>query len=241
MTVFSRIAETDLAAVPEPVARYLRRTGVVGRRPVQTVMLRQRGRFRLKPDGAWAALRAVQRYTVDPPAFVWHATISPWAFTPVKVVDAFTQGHGRLVARLWGLVPIARACGPQTDAGELLRFLGEIAWFPTAWLSPNITWSVRDDRSATATISSGGVSVSGTLCFDDGDRIVGFEAIRHRIVGRSFTLDQWQTPLFGHNMVNGLLIPLKGKAIWKLQSGDFEYFDGEVTSLEYVEAIPDRP
>jgi len=36
-----------------------------------------------------------------------------------------------------------------------------------------------------------------------------------------------------HTMVNGLLIPLKGKAIFKLDTGDFEYFDGEVTSLEY--------
>ena len=36
-----------------------------------------------------------------------------------------------------------------------------------------------------------------------------------------------------HTMVNGLRIPLKGKAIFKLDTGDFEYFDGEVTSLEY--------
>lgn len=106
---------------------------------MRTVHLRQRGRFRLSPNGAWAELSADQRYTVDPPAFVWRATISPSPLLPIKVQDAFIGGHGRLAARLFGHVPVAHARGPQTDAGELQRFMGEIVWFPTAWLSPYIT------------------------------------------------------------------------------------------------------
>jgi hypothetical protein len=55
--------------------------------------------------------------------------------------------------------------------------MGEIAWFPTAWLSPYITWEARDDRSAVASISHGGTRATATLYFDDADRIVNFSAM----------------------------------------------------------------
>src|SRR5690349_17875240 len=60
-----------LAELPAPLHRYLTVVGVLGRPPVRTVHLTQRGRMRPGPQQPWIALDAVQYYTVSPPGFVW--------------------------------------------------------------------------------------------------------------------------------------------------------------------------
>jgi len=42
----------------------------------------------------------------------------------------------------------------------------------------------------------------------------------------------------GYGEFEGLRPPVKGPAVWKLESGDFEYIDIEVTDLRYD---PGRP
>ncbi len=227
------ISEADLAAVPEPVARYLRRAGVVGRTRVQNVRLRQRGTFRMSEKGGWAAMAAEQRYTVQPPAFVWRATIAAFLLAQVKVTDGFADGHGWLAAKLFGLFSVADARGPEVDQGELLRFMTEIVWFPTAWLSGYITWQPVDARSVKATIDHQGITASAILTFDEQDRMAAIEAQRFRMVGARYSLDTWVIELARYEEHSGLLIPTAGRALWKLPAGDYDYFKGEITDLEY--------
>jgi hypothetical protein len=42
----------------------------------------------------------------------------------------------------------------------------------------------------------------------------------------------------GYRQIHGVRIPLKGEAVWKLPSGDFSYFRGEVTEIEYDRSAP---
>jgi hypothetical protein len=65
------VTEEMLADLPEPVRRYLRYTGVVGRPFPGTIRLRQNGRMRAGP---WLPLEAEEYYSVQPPGFVWAGT-----------------------------------------------------------------------------------------------------------------------------------------------------------------------
>ena len=47
------ITEDDIKHLPEPVQRYLRYTGIIGRQRVAFVRLKQSGAMRPKPDGKW--------------------------------------------------------------------------------------------------------------------------------------------------------------------------------------------
>src|SRR5579864_5599315 len=227
------ISDADIATLPESVARYLKRTGVVGKRPVQTVRLRQRGLFKMSQTGKWATMVAEQRYMVQPPEFVWHATITPFPLAPVKVRDGFTDGRGWLEAKLFGLFPVARSRGPETDQGELLRFMSEIVWFPTAWLRNYITWESVDERSASATIDYEGLTASAVVSFDEQDRIAAIEAQRYRIVGNQYSLDTWAALMTEYKNLQGFEIPTSAQAMWKLAAGDFVYFRGEISAIEY--------
>jgi Family of unknown function (DUF6544) len=229
----SPISDADLAPLPEPIARYLRRCGVVGRRPIRTAHLRQRGAFKMSESSGWATMTAEQRFTVDPPSFVWRATIMPFALVPVKVVDAFTAGRGFLEAKLFGCVAVARASGPETDQGELLRFMSEIAWFPTAWLSDYISWQAVDARSARVTIRHEDITANALVSFDDRDRIASMEARRYRIVGARYSLETWVTRVCRYAEIGGLEVPLAAEALWRSPAGDFVYFKGEISDLEF--------
>ena len=90
------VTEEMLAGLPEPVRRYLRYTGVVGRPVPGTIRLHQEGRMRPGPGQPWLPLEAEEHYSVQPPGFVWVGDPETWS-TPVTGYGEF--GGLRLPAR----------------------------------------------------------------------------------------------------------------------------------------------
>ncbi|MBA7688990.1 hypothetical protein ES703_97482 [subsurface metagenome] len=161
------VTEADLEALPEPVQRYLHYSGIVGKEHIRTVRLRQQGSMRIKVGGPWLALKAVQYYTTDPPAFLWRGSVKPMPLLWVAARDASLEGRGNLVVRLLGLFKIADARAPELDQGTLLRYLSEGIWFPTVYLEDYIQWEAIDSVSARATMSYGEVRASAVFYFNE--------------------------------------------------------------------------
>ena len=91
----------------------------------------------------------------------------------VHVHDACVAGVGILHAALPGLVTLAALrTGDELAQGELMRFMAEAAWHPTALLpSQGVQWQAVDDRSVRAPLSDGRLRV--TLTFHFGSDWVG--------------------------------------------------------------------
>ncbi len=227
------ITETRLLGLPAVVQRYLRYTQIIGKEPIRTVRLKQRGSFRIKEGQKWLPLVAEQYYSVQPPAFLWHGVIKQNPLLPISARDSFSNGHGSLRVKLLSFIPLVDAHGSEADQGELLRYLSEIVWFPTAWLSPAIEWQALDERSARATIQHGAVTASVVLFFNEQDQLTRMIAQRYRLVNGQCALEQWETLGGEYREINGVRIPVKAEAIWKLRSGDFSYFRGEITEIVY--------
>ena len=66
-------------------------------------------------------------------------------------------GVGLLVAKPMGLFAVADIRGtPEVAQGELMRYLGEAAWYPSTLLpSQGVQWQAIDAQHARATISDG--------------------------------------------------------------------------------------
>jgi hypothetical protein len=227
------ITERHMAHLPEPVQRYLRLAGISGKPNVRTVYLRQQGLFRMKPEQRWLPFTAGQHFGTNAPAFVWDAKIQLLPLVSVSVTDLFFRGHGRLQAKLLSLVPVADARGPEVDQGEMLRYLAEMAWFPTAWVSPYLEWESHDIYSANVTLLSSGLAVSAVLHFDEAGQLCRVAAQRYMESGGRFFLHDWSGEFSDYRDFAGLLVPSKASVIWHLPSGDFTYFRGEVTHLDY--------
>jgi hypothetical protein len=225
----SVVADKDLTGLPEPVQLWLRSAGIVGQPRPTTVRLKQAGEIRLG-DRGWLPFTAEEYYTIDPPGFVWTASIDMAPLVAVIGQDRFVAGKGNLEMRVLGVIPVANDSGADMDQGELLRYLNEIMWFPAAALSPYITWESIDTTSALATIQYAGLKVSATFVFDDQGRLTTMTADRFdREYG---AIVPWSTPITAYGIFNGINIPIAGEAVYTRDTGDFSYIRLRVTALD---------
>jgi hypothetical protein len=224
------VGEADLAPLPEPVQRWLRYAGVVGRERPARVHLRQDGELRLG-DRGWFPFTAEEYYTTDPPGFVWVPTMTLARVIPVIGRDKYIDGKGSIEMRLGGLVSVARDSGPDMDRGALLRYLNEIMWFPAAAISPHIRWEAIDANSARATMTYGGVSAPAVFSFDAAGRLTTMEA--DRFDRESGTVEPWLTPVTAYGELAGLRIPVAGEGVYRREAGDYPYIRIRITALEY--------
>lgn len=222
-----------LQDLPEPVKRYLAFSGVVGKPWTDTVRLRQSGRFRQSANQSWMPVTAEQLFTTDPPGFVWNARFKIASLPLMSARDSYKDGHGHMFGKMLGLFTIFDAHGPQIDQGTLLRYLGEMIWFPTAFLGENITWQSVDENTAQVTLRDGSQTVSARMSFDDLGRPVSFNAQRYRELNGAYELHAWSVPMTDFAERCGLTIPVHGMVTWNLPAGDLPYYEWNITEVEY--------
>jgi hypothetical protein len=156
-----------------------------------------------------------------------------WGLPLLKGRDRLYEGRGNMHIELLPFVTIADASGEEIDQGTLLRYLNEMMWFPTAYVSDYVTWEAIDDVSARVSIATDKLSVSAVLCFNEIGQIVNFVAERYMSVDGGFRLETWSTPVGEYERIDGLMVPTKGEGVWKLSSGDFSYVKLRLTEVQY--------
>ncbi|MFX4263630.1 DUF6544 family protein [Pelotomaculum propionicicum] len=228
------ITEADLAGLPPCVQKWLERTQVVGKEKIRTVRLKQKGLLRLTEDQPWMPFEAEQYFNVDQPGFVWKAKVKMNPLLYFTGRDRYFQGHGEMNIKVLSILPVVNAGGSsEMDQNTLLRYLAEIAWFPTAALNDYIKWEDIDANSARATMSYNGVTSSGVYTFDDNGDVVSFFAKRYWEVNGQYVLNPWGGVVKGYNEFNGFRISSKTDVIWKLETGDFHWLQVEITDIDY--------
>jgi hypothetical protein len=227
------ITEADLLRLPDPIQRYLRYTQIIGKAAIATVHLKQKGFFKTQPNKQWMPVVADQYFTVNPPALLWNAKISAAPFLSIAVKDSFVEGHGHSLAKLLSVITLADARGREIDQGALLRYLGEMGWFPTAWLSDQIEWQAIDAFSAQATMHDRDLTASAILHVNEQGQLTEVTAERYRDAKPVAVLTPWSGRFSDYREVNGILIPMQAVGSWQLDSGEFSYFRGEITEIEY--------
>jgi hypothetical protein len=225
------LREDQMRTLPAPIQRYLAYAQVVGKEPVRTVHLKQIGDMRQQPGEKWIPLVAEQYFTTTPHAFLWHGTMRPFPFFWMTGTDRFSGGHGTMRIKLLSMIPMPLARGPKMDQGELQRYLGEIIWFPTAWLSNDIAWQAIDDHSAQATLHEPGITGSIVLHVNEQGQLTLVTAQRH--MGKEGILTPWSIQLDEYREVGGMLIPTVFEVTWHPATGDFTWFRGQIIEIEY--------
>jgi hypothetical protein len=228
----------ELVGLPAPVQRYFRAALVDGLRVVADVAIAQTGSFnRSETKPAWKSFTATQRVITRRPGYFWDARIAMFPGASVRVRDAYVAGEGILQAAVLGLFPIAnlRDSG-ELARGELMRFLAEAAWYPTALLpSQGVRWEPVDEHSARATLSDGAVTVALIFRFNATDLIEGVRAeARGRMVGANVELLPWEGRFWNYATRAGMHVPLDGEVSWIHPEGPKPYWRGHITRLNYA-------
>lgn len=225
------IAEQHLTALPVVVQKWLRRSNIVGQPAAQVINLRQKGQMRTQPDGKWMKVKAQQWFTTHQPGLIWVARVDAGWGIYMDGRDKLQDGKGNMLIKLLSLVPVVNAQGTEIDQGTLLRYLGEMVWFPATALAPYVKWKVLDDHSAQATLTQGKTSVSGIFRFTDDGDVKSFEAKRYYTRKEGATLEDWVVTNNpdSYKELGGIRMPTRSEVCWKLKTGDFTWYQLEIT------------
>jgi len=229
----------ELEGLPTPVRQYFENTLDDGQPYIDSVRLEQAGELRLgDASSAWKRFTATQHITVEPPGFFWNASIDIAPFVSLRIRDLFRNGNGSAEVSLFGILPLDSAeSTPELDEAELVRYLAEAVWYPTALLpGEGVQWEPIDDRTAKATIDHGDVSASLVFSFDEDDEVTRvYTENRYRRVEDGFEPTPWSGHWQNYQRRNGIRIPMEGEVVWHLPDGDLEAWRGRITGIGYDE------
>ena len=228
-----------LEGLPVPVRAYFENTLQVGQPYIDSVRLKQNGKLRLgDASSSWRPFTATQYVTVDPPGFFWDASITLVPFVSLRIRDLFRDGNGSAEVSLSGIIPLDRGePSRELNEAELVRYLAETVWYPTALLpSEGVQWEPIDDRTAKATTDHGDVSASLTFSFNEDDEVTRvYTEERYRRVEDGFEPTPWSGYWHNYQRRNGIRIPMGGEVVWHLPDGDLEAWQGQLTEIHYDE------
>ena len=230
----TKVTTEQLSELPVPVANWLKTSGIVGKEKVNTVWLSQKAKMKMKPgQETWYYARAEQYFAIKKPAFVWKVNMNMPPFIKIAGRDKFIDGKGEMQIKMFSTINVVNANGNQIDEGTLQRFLGEIVWFPSAALSPYISWEPIDALSAKATMDYMGTKGSGIFYFNKQGDFVKYSALRYKGNELDAKRYEWVINVIEHAVLNGIKIPVKMAATWKLDEGDWTWLEMEITDIKY--------
>lgn len=236
-----RYDQRELVGLPAPVQRYFQAVLPPGQPMAAGVRIEHTGAFNLGEAGSrWAPFTSRQVVVAPRPGFLWDARIRLFPGLAVFVHDAYVAGEGRIHASLLGLATVARMGGtPALAEGELMRYLAEAVWYPTALLpSQGVCWEARDETSARATLEAQGTRVFLDFHFDAAGLVERVRAAaRFRTAAGRAVPTPWQVRVWGYAVRGGLRIPLEGEAAWELPGGLRPYWRGRITSIAHAPAV----
>lgn len=243
LTAAQRPAQTkvfsvkDLEGLPAPVERYFRTVLKDGQPIIAAVCVNHRGTFNMSAESEqWKPFASTQRVVTQRPGFAWDARVMMLPGVAVHVHDAYIAGEGILHAAVLGLYDVADLRGTGDVArGELMRFFMEAAWYPTALLpSEGVIWQAVDGRSARATLTDAGLTLTLLFHFrEDGLIDTVMAESRARLVGDQVISAPWIGRYWNYTLRDGMRVPLNGEVAWLLPEGAKPYWRGRISNTAY--------
>lgn len=228
----------ELATVPPVVRQYLSLALQENQPVVRGLRLEQTGTLKRNPtQGQWDAFTAAQWVATSSPGYVWDATLPLYMGVAVRVRNAYVAGVGSMQPAAMGLFKLAGRKGTADIAhAELMRYLSESVWYPTALLpSQGVVWTDIDTHAAQATLTDGLVTVSLRFEFNAAglvERISSTE--RPTLVGKVMVPSGWEVRLSQYQRHNGMQVPMEVEAAWLPAVGARQpYWRAKLTALDY--------
>ena len=227
----------EIERLPPPVQRYFRTALTEGQRIIAVARFTHTGTFNMgETTPSWRRFSSNQIVTTRPPGFDWNGQIRMAPGLNAFVHDAYVAGEGALHAEFLGLVTLADMRGtPELAQGELLRYLAEAMWYPTALLpSQGVNWTPIDETSARATLTDRATTVSLDFHFGPDGLIESCNAVaRPRTVGGAVVSAPWSGRGWSNDLRDGMRIPIEAEVAWILPQGPYPYWRGRIASIEY--------
>jgi len=229
------ISAADLKGLPLPVKKWLQNSGVIGKKEIRAVKVKQNGLMKLSPEQSdWYQPTARQYITVSEPGFLWQVDLAMMPVINTKGRDLFYQGNASMQIKIASLLPVVnQGANAKINESALHRFLLELPWYPTAALNNYLDWQEIDSTTARATIDYQGVKASADFNFDQEGNLISTEAMRYKESDQAAERLRCTGELKSYQKVDGIQIPTKIDVSWYLKDSKFTWFKVEVNEISF--------
>ena len=218
------------AVLPAEVAALAQRLGACDKHPPRLVQMDQSGDMLLRLGGRPTPFKARQLTAVGQVAFSWEARLRVGPL-PLVVVDAVARDACYLGARLFNLIPLAGAAGPDAlYRGEAMRYMAELMWNPDAILwNRALTWRVSGERELTVSAGYGPRAASVRFTLDPAGDVTAVVADdRPRKTAAGFVPTPWRAEYSRYRTMGERRIPTYGRVAWVIDGVAQECWRGHV-------------
>jgi hypothetical protein len=219
------LTEADLAHLPAPVQRYVRRSGAVGRPRVQNVRFAFDAQMYRKPGDAPLPSSSIQHNFMAKPARLFFMKSRMFGL-PVRVFHAYADEAATMQVRVASLVNMVDLAGEELATGETVTVLNDLCFFaPGALVDPRLGWEPVDERTVKVTFQNGRRRVGATLHFNERDELVNFVSDDRAALlpDGSLARYRWSTPVSDYREFDGRRVATRGAAVYAYPEGDFTY------------------
>ena len=229
------LTENDILHLPEPVQKYLRYVGVIGKDKVNNVRVFFEGDFKMDCKRDWMKIKTEQYDFFATPTrlFYIHGIM---ACIPMSGFDFYADGKGNMRITIASLFTVADARGPETDIGEMVTLFNDMCLLtPATLIDKRIEWETLDSLTVKGVFRDNGYTVSAILYFNEQGELTNFETDDryYAPLGQTPRRVKWSTPVLKYQEINGVKVLVEGDAVWHLEDGDFCYAKFKLKEIEY--------
>ena len=203
-----------------------------------SAVLSMSGQIKLK---RWLPFTATQWIDLTR-GFVWAARVvrSPLI---VKGSDRYVDSVGEMAWRLWGVVPVMRASGPDVTRSAAWRFFAEsLTWLPGP--RTDVRWSAAAPDTIVA--EGGGFGAAAqrvTMRLGEDGRLLSLSGPRWgNPLGRPYGYYNFGVDVLREIRVDGRTVPSRIRASWGWREpwqAEGEFFRADISEVRF-DAKPDK-
>lgn len=224
----------DLNSCPEPVRRYLTKSGVVGKHRKTFAHITHTGEFRMKAKQKWFPIKGDYKFQPEARIFTWKAAIKLFPFVFISVKDEYKKGIGRSLVKFESLFTMAHQTGPEASESSLGRLLVEFVLIPTALVpSQTIRWEAMDSNQARVILNDHKFQVSAVFEFDDQGQLVKTSIERFGNFDGKMKKNLFVCELSNFKLFEDLLIPTDITGSWAFTKETFHWLHFKISSAHF--------
>ena len=227
---------SDFYDFPVAVQKYIENNGYIGKKKMNFVKMEYH-------DVDFCQGRNGPILTIDYTQYDYVSTPSRLALIessmfgiPFQGYDYYQNGTGGMKGVIAKLFTLFDQTGEEMDRACLVTYLAESMFAPTALLQDYMDLEEISEYQVKATVTAYGQTVSGIFTFNENYEMVSFYTNDRAVATSDGTMESvpWSAVCGDYKFgADGINHPTSFQAIWNYKDGDFIYFDGGISSINY--------
>ncbi|WP_395050603.1 DUF6544 family protein [Flavobacterium sp.] len=228
----SELTETDIQHLPEPVKKYLRYTGSIGKPKVNNFKIEFTGKIRKDEQSEWMPFNCEQYNFMETPTrlFFMKAIMKG---LPIGGYHFFKNGIAIMDIRLFSLFKVQYQDGAEMNLSETVTFFNDMCVVaPPTLIDKRIKWLEIGSNKVKASFTNNNITVFAWLYFNDKGELINFIS-DDRYAGVTGKQFPWATPLKDYQEINGYKLMGNAETIYSYADRDLVYGTFKLIKIKY--------